>query len=282
MLWRSRRPSRSSVLLCLVVVAVLVAALVLTATRSVLFGLPFVTVAAVLLVSGRRRGPALVVAGLVCAALIAVPALVADRLYDDDIRSDRLKVSQVGGDTSLSDRLDLLSHFELVLREPWGRGLGSSGQATRLGTNVPVPNVDNGYLALAQETGVVGLACFLLLLYHAVFPARRALGSLRGAEGLAWGGSVLGVLYFTVLMLTASVLSSSSALLFWIFLGFATRRAALARASTGSPPGFIRPDGGSAPFASLTARSLGTHRLERREVLVPRTRWTRLSRTRGL
>jgi len=232
--WPPERQKRGSVLLRLAAVVLLVAALLLTATRSVLFGLPLVAAVGVLLVPRHRRGPALLIAGLMGAALIALTALAADRLYDDERQANRLRVSQVADDSSLLARLDLLTEFEQVLREPWGNGLGSSGEATRLQTGVQVSNLDNGYLALGQEVGVVGLGFFLLLLYQAVVRGRRALSSLRSSEGRVLGGSLLGVLYFALLLLTGSVLSIPSAMLFWIFLGLTTRDATLARGRTGS------------------------------------------------
>lgn len=229
-LWGRSGRRRGRLPLVALSTGLLLTALLLTATRSVLFGLPLVALAAVAFLPGRRRLPALVLAVLVAVGTLVVPALAADQLYSDERQVERLQVDEVGDDTSLLARLDLLDQFGDVLEAPWGTGLGTSGQATRLETGSDeADNVDNGYLALAQETGLVGVVLFVLLVVRAITWGRRLLGSPDPDRALAVGGSFLGVLYFAVLLLTGSVLSSSSAMIFWIFLGLLTREAAIGR-----------------------------------------------------
>lgn len=235
------RPGPRALLTALPTAVVVIAALVLTATRSVLFGLPLVAALAVLALPGRRRLAALALAGVVGVATLVVPAVAADQLYQGDERqADRLRVDQVGEDTSLLARLDLLDQFSDVVADPLGSGLGTSGQATRLEGDEDADNVDNGYLSIAQETGVVGAALFVALGLTAVVRGRRLLQErMTPSRGFTVGGSYLVVVYFLVLLLTGAVLSSSSAVLFWVALGLVTRenavRSAEARPTTAGP-----------------------------------------------
>ncbi|WP_299033046.1 O-antigen ligase family protein [uncultured Pseudokineococcus sp.] len=223
------RPGARALPLAVPAAVVVVVALVLTATRSVLFGLPLVAALAVLALPGRRRVAALALTAVVAVATLVVPAVVADQLYAGDERqADRLRVDQVGEDTSLLARLDLLDEFTDVLAAPLGSGLGTSGQATRLAGEEGADNVDNGYLSIAQETGVVGAGLFVALGLTAAVRGRRLLQErMTPARGFATGGSYLVVVYFLVLLLTGAVLSSSSAVLFWVALGLVTRETSL-------------------------------------------------------
>lgn len=220
------RPSarfRGSLSLMVVAAAVTVAALILSATRSVLFGLPLVAVFAVFLLPRRRRGRLLLVTAVLALGTLVVPAMLADRLYETEYEANRLRIGEVADDRSLEARVDLLDQFSLVLRSPWGTGLGSSGRATSLESGETTADLDNGYLALAQETGVIGLVLFLVLLRTALVEGRRGLERAAADHQVVVGASLLVVIYFAVLLLTGSVLSISSVVIFWVALGALTR-----------------------------------------------------------
>lgn len=222
-LWPHRRPRPWVLPFAALAGVTMVSALILSATRSVLFGLPLVAMLGLLFVRGRKRGHVAVVTVVLALATLLVPVLVAGRLYDD-AGADRLNVGQVGEDHSFQARLNLLDQFRIVLRVPWGTGLGSSGRATLLETGESVAYLDNGYLAIAQETGLIGLVAFLFLLRTAVVEGSRGLSRHEGEDRTVLGACLLIALYFAVLLLTGSMLSIPSVVIFWIALGLLTRQ----------------------------------------------------------
>lgn len=188
-------------------IALLVPALLLTQVRTVLWGLPVALVLAPLLVPGAKgrlrrvvlaAGIVLIVlplAGTVLASLSAVPA-----------QSSRLQAAGILEDTSFLVRVETVVRGPLTeasILLPKGPGTASKGQAAS----------DNGYIDVAIETSVFGLALFFGLLVSALRRLRR----LKDRTGLTL------VLLFTVAQLSGPVALAPSAMIFWYWLGVAFR-----------------------------------------------------------
>lgn len=203
---------------CSVGALVLLIALLLTSVRSVLFLLPLLLAAMVvlnLLPGARRYGVALLVV-MVGGTAVGVGTL---GLTPDGADSDRYAVDELSDDTSFQARADLLPNFLDAFTNPIGGGAGTSGLAQRLEQDGAPVAVDNGYLTLALEGGLVQLVLFLTVVGIAVVrAARRARQNPTDPSALM---GVLVILYFVLLHTSADVVSDSLGIVFWVYVGAA-------------------------------------------------------------
>ncbi len=113
-----------------------------------------------------------------------------------------------------------------IIAAPLGYGLGSSGEATRLGGGEGLRVVDNGYLSLAYQVGIPGAVLVLAGLFVATWTSARS--ALR-ADPDRSAATLTAVLVFTiVLLLTGDQLYGLPGAILWYLVG-----AALARQAAG-------------------------------------------------
>lgn len=200
--------------------AVLLAALLLTSVRSVLFALPVLIALVVVLnlLPGARRYGALLLLLVVGGTVVGVGLF---GFAPEGTDADRYAISGIGQDQSFQDRADLLPTFVLAAQEPFGTGAGTSGLAQRLTADGKPIGVDNGYLTLVLEGGIVRLLLFLALFGWAVVTsAATARRRPRDPQALL---PVLVILYFGLLHVSADVVSGGLSTIFWIYLGAVVR-----------------------------------------------------------
>jgi O-antigen ligase len=109
-----------------------------------------------------------------------------------------------------------------ILEQPLGEGLGQAGLASRLGGGDPGSTVylDNGYLALGLQVGVIGL---LLILAAAAWAVSLAARAARLAHGSPTASLCLSILLFGVVShLGGDALYGVVGAVFWYVAGFAT------------------------------------------------------------
>lgn len=125
------------------------------------------------------------------AAPVAVVALVVLFSPQRDVIIGRAQTfTELGSDASYQSRVGLVSGAGRLLA-PVGAGLGTFSSGSRAASD---SSIDNGYLVVLGETGLVGLALFLWVLAVTTRRARRpdypflALLVLLNAAGFALGG----------------------------------------------------------------------------------------------
>ncbi len=223
---------------------ILLVALLLTSVRSVLFLLPLLLTAMVLLdlIPGARRYGLVLLVVVVGGTALGVGTL---GLSPDGAESDRYAVGDLSEDTSFQARADLLPSFIDAVANPIGGGAGTSGLAQRLEEGGAPSAVDNGYLTLAIEGGLVQLVLFCAVVGIAIVRAAR-----RAREHPTDPTSLMGVLvipYFALLHTSADVVSDSLGIVFWIFVGAALAERPTAdgtsdgTSTAGEPPAVVDP-----------------------------------------
>ena len=187
--------------------------LLLTLARTVWLGLVAALLIGVLATKGR---PARQIVPLVAAAVLFV--FVAPQ---GEVISGRAStITDLSVDTSFNARLDVLRNAGAFL-SPIGVGLGNLSAASRAEVN---STIDNGYLVVLGELGLVGAA---LLVWVLVWLVRQS----RPPE----------YAFVTLLLVTAAgtlVFGNLPGLLLWVFSGISLSRAAASSApgSAGPPP----------------------------------------------
>jgi hypothetical protein len=209
----ARRTGRTRVLAVSAWVVLLVAVVVLTASRLAMTTI-FLLPAAYFLVRGPRPlGVASLVAAIMTASGLAL-FIPAGPVIDG---SNSLRISALG------------SALQAIGAHPlFGSGLLTD--MTVLSAVIGKKNyVDNTYLSLAIEIGLVGLAGFLLLVAAMVAATRRGWSSARGLAMALAVAAVLGM------ALLASVLQSTQCYAAFFVLGALAVGTALRADGTGQP-----------------------------------------------
>ena len=109
-----------------------------------------------------------------------------------------------------------------ILEQPFGEGLGQAGLAKRLTGTDPgaTQYLDNGYLALALQVGLIGLLLILAAAAWAVSLAARAAKLARGSPTTSLCLAIL--LFGVVFHLSGDALYGVVGAVFWYVAGFAT------------------------------------------------------------
>jgi len=138
-----------------------------------------------------------------------------------------------------------------VLAAPLGYGLGSTGEATRLGGGEGVRAVDNGYLSLAYQVGIPGAFLVLGGVFAATWTTARSALRADPDRGAATLTAVL--VFFLVLMLSGDQLYGLPGAILWYLVGVALARQAAdggAAAATSRRLSFAR-RAPSPPYSSV-------------------------------
>lgn len=152
--------------------AVVAGALALTYVRAAWLALALAVVAVVLLGRGVRLPRAVVAIG----ACVLVPLLLSPVSPTAAALVDRADTTtSLNQDTSAQARIATPSQVvPEAVRRPFGHGLGSAGEATRLSADQDLRAPDNGYLSLLYQAGPVGFVLVMIGLIVALAAAVRA------------------------------------------------------------------------------------------------------------
>jgi len=134
--------------------------------------------------------------------------------------SHRLETfGSLGSDTSANARTSLpLQLVPQAITRPLGAGLGSAGEATKLGTGGPLTNPDNGYLSMLYQLGPAGA----LLFFAAAFTPLAAITRRVLVHGARDRQSVVlfSMCVFTVVLLIGGDLFYGvTGVILWYILG---------------------------------------------------------------
>jgi putative inorganic carbon (HCO3(-)) transporter len=201
------------------VLGLLVFALALTYVRSV--WLSFV-VALLIFVLSARGGHATrmvgVIAVIIVAGIVAAGANSTAGAFVDRMTS----LGELSEDRSAQARLSTTSDIgPAVIREPFGEGIGQAGLATKLAGSEKGSqelDLDNGYLGLALQLGMLGFILVLAAVFWAVALSARAVQLTGGAR---LGALCLAILIFILVMhLSGDALYGVTGAVFWYIVGF--------------------------------------------------------------
>ena len=200
---RSPRPIFSATLVTLVAV-LLAAALYLSFSRGAWLGALAALLAMGLFLPRRRWVGLALIGGLVVVGLMLggaglLPASIAERFADVGALVDAPDVRGVKINDANYALIERLAHWQAATRmveaNPW-TGVGFSNyqpvyeQYRLLNWSMPLGHAHNIYLNVAAETGLPGLAAYLVLWIAIFAQTIRALRTQRGA----WRGLLLGLL----------------------------------------------------------------------------------------
>ena len=216
-------------------IALFATALALTYVRSA--WLAFVVALLVYAAAAGVRRPARAVA--IVAILVVASITTGGSSATTSAFVNRLTtLGALDEDTSANARLTTANEVvPEILAHPFGEGLGQAGVASRLAENEPGAtnlDLDNGYLALGLQAGVIGL---LLIVAAGAWAVSLAARSARLSRGSPTACLCLGILVFGVVMhLSGDALYGVIGAVFWYVAGFATAAADVQDAQLRSLP----------------------------------------------
>lgn len=228
----------------LALMALVALALALTYVRSVWLGL-VVGLIALLMITRGRATPRLV-------ALVAVLGVAGLGLSvsQGTLEAFTERVStfgELGTDVSAGAREQTARALApRILAAPLGHGLGSAGEATRLGGGGGLLAVDNGYLSLAYQVGIPGAILVLAGLFVATWTTARS--ALRADPGRTAATLTAGLVFFIVLLFFGDQLYGLPGAILWYLVGATLARHAAGGAQpAGTPDRFAFARGGPSP-----------------------------------
>ncbi|NIZ93275.1 hypothetical protein [Kineococcus rubinsiae] len=217
MLARRGAPGRGArSLFVTVTLVVVLLALVLTSVRSVLFALPVLLLGVALLglLPVGRVQALLAAVGVTLAMVVGIGSL---GLSATGTTASRYQLSSLGQDQSLLDRAQLLPQFLQAAANPVGTGPGSAGAAQSLTAGGKAIGIDNGYLSLLQEGGVLRLGLFVAVLLLALMAAVRNARRRPDDAGALFAVTV--IVFYGILQASSDVVSGTGSFFFWICVG---------------------------------------------------------------
>jgi hypothetical protein len=218
---------------CLALLALMTLPFAYTLSRASFLAVPFVVIALGSLSTHRRTLVGAVLLLLVAAPLIGVvlPTPVVNRIlytFEPEAGSATVKLGQIAFDPSTSARLiSMQQAFEAWLRRPiLGYGVTGAGF------------MDAQYARTLAETGVIGLAVFLWLVWSTL---KSGLGSFRALRDPEERGLALGFLAGTVALLVHAIGANTFIIVrimepFWFFAAIVITLPGLAAAEASAPP----------------------------------------------
>jgi hypothetical protein len=224
-------------------------ALALTSVRSTWLAL-VVGVVVLLAITRGRATPQLL--ALVAVLGIAGLALSLSQGTFDAFVERASTFGDLGTDVSAEARQETARALApRILSAPLGYGLGSAGEATRLGGEEGLRAVDNGYLSLAYQVGIPGALLVLVGLFAATWTSARS--ALRTDPDRSAATLTAVLFFFIVLLLSGDQLYGLPGAILWYLVGVALARHAAGGAepaATARRSPFAR-RGPSAPYSSL-------------------------------
>jgi len=203
--------------------AILVLALALTFVRSAWLALTLGLIVFVAASRGRTAGK---VVGVIAVCLVALTVVGGSNSTTKAFTQRVTSLGELNEDVSAQDRLR--SSRELLptaIGQPVGAGVGKAGLAVRLGdseSNDFIETIDNGYLAILYQVGLVGFLLIVTAMGRSVFAATRA---LRTPGSRVPRGAIAAVLASLVALLVAhaanDMLYGITGVIFWYLAGVA-------------------------------------------------------------
>lgn len=213
---------RRSTGLSVPIMAALVAALALTFVRSAWLALALGAIIFVAASRSRSAGRIVAVIAVLLLGLVLVGGSnPTTRAFTERITS----LGDLGEDESAQQRLNSTSQLlPTAVSKPLGAGVGQAGLAVKLGEGESdasgIQTIDNGYLALIYQVGLIGGILVLLAIARSVVAATRALRSERRTISRAAAASVLAGLVALLLGLAATdILYGVTGAFFWYLAG---------------------------------------------------------------
>jgi putative inorganic carbon (hco3(-)) transporter len=204
---RPRHPA-----LAVIGAALLCVALALTLVRSAWISLIIAALAHVIASRGSSARLVFGVGAVVVAVTLALSPVSATAR---DVVDRFNTFGNLGADRSVTDRSATLSEtLPEALSRPFGHGLGSAGEPSKLTGGRQLRTPDNGYLALLYQVGPIG---FLLVLAAVAYITRAAWNGARArAPGQELRLLLFAILAFTLVqMASGDQLYGSNAVIFW-------------------------------------------------------------------
>ncbi|MDQ3632424.1 MAG: O-antigen ligase family protein, partial [Actinomycetota bacterium] len=254
-----------------VILVLLLTCLALTFVRSAVVGLVCGLIGLGIATRGRAT-PRIV--GLLVAAALAVVVLSAFSSTGDAVIDRVATLGSLEDDVSAEERVETpIALLPEAATSPFGHGLGSAGEATKLTASGGLRSIDNAYLTLMWQLGPVGM----LLLAGAVVAAFGMVARARmvAAEPLEQKGLLIsGLVLLLVLALGVDIFYGVSGAIFWYLLGKALWLAESAPAP--SAAAYPESMGARLPTIALPAPATGvirapgpSRRLPRRSLPAP-------------
>ena len=211
--------------------ALVAVALALTFVRSAWIAL-FVAAAAHVIAS-RGQSARLVVAAIAIAVTVTL-ALAPVNSTAQDVVERFNTITDFSGDTSTRERRStFLTTFPEAAATPFGRGLGSAGEPSKLTGDSELRASDNGYLALIYQAGPLGFILVMaavVAILAAGWQGARVRGPGQELRLLLFSMLV----YLTALLATGDVFYGVPGVIFW-FIGGQVLAYAVSRRAVGSP-----------------------------------------------
>ena len=201
-----------------VALMVTLAALALTLVRGSWAALG-VALVVVWIIAPARIGRRILLVGVL--GVIAFPLFIAGNPNAHRVTKRATTFSNLGTDTSAQARINTPKQLVPVLvHNPLGQGLGTAGEASRVGTKSQLRNTDNALLSLLYQSGPVGFAMVMAAYVLGLISVARNLRRRRSLSDVLVLGC-MGVL--TVQLVTADVFYGVTGPIIWYLLGFAVR-----------------------------------------------------------
>ncbi|HEX7300577.1 MAG TPA: O-antigen ligase family protein [Solirubrobacteraceae bacterium] len=204
----------------LVAIGVVLAALLLTYVRSEWAGLVVSMFVLVLASRGRASWRVLLVVGLL---VVGFGAVVSHGQTGQAIVGRANTFGSLNSDISAKQRV--ATPVQLVpeaITQPFGHGIGSAGEASRLGPSSGLRQTDNAYLSLLYQAGPFG---FVLVLGAALVAFMRAVGNLARYRSDPLDVLVIAMLSFLFVgMVGGDLLYGVTGMVFWYLVGVAVKR----------------------------------------------------------
>jgi putative inorganic carbon (HCO3(-)) transporter len=217
---------RRAVTVSIPVTAILVTALALTFVRSAWLAL---ALGVIIFVAASRSKSAGRIVGVIAVLLVGL-VLVGGSNPTTRAFTERLtSLGDVGKDESAQARLSATNKLlPEAISKPIGAGVGQAGLAVTLGDSggetdgSGIQTIDNGYLSLIYQCGLIGGLLILAAMARSVMTAVKALGVERGLLSRAAVASVLAGLVALLLGLAAvDILYGITGAFFWYMAGAA-------------------------------------------------------------
>lgn len=198
---------------------VVLAGVALTLVRSVWLALGLTLVLMVLVSPVRVTRRVLVVAVL---GVAVFPFVGAGSPVTSTVGERATTLTDVEGDTSAQERVNTPKTLgPMLIRDPLGFGLGTAGEANRLGSGGGLRATDNAFLALLIQNGGVGLVLVFGAAAAGFVSALRNVRRERTTNDLA---VVAGISFVGALAIAGDVFYGVTGAAFWYLIGFAVRR----------------------------------------------------------
>lgn len=202
-------------------VVIILSALLLTFVRSAIITIALATVMFPVLNRGKNT---LQIILLLCVLAVAGNVFLKRSSSSDKVAARLQTIGSITEDGSFKGRIEIANYgFATMLKNPLGRGLGSTGLGGRVNTGEIDAGSggigDNGYFELLFSFGLIGGGCFFYAIYLIWRQVRQFDKLGIQAESLMMFKTL--IVTGAVALLASNWFSGPSSLIFCLFAGFA-------------------------------------------------------------